>query len=542
MQAEDLWYKRAIIYCLDVETYMDGNGDGVGDFIGLRQRLDEIASLGVTCIWLLPFYPTPNRDNGYDIKDYYGVDPRLGTLGDFVEFVHHADEYGIRVIVDLVINHTSAEHPWFKAACRDSNSKYRDYYVWSDEKPETDAKVIFPGQQDDVWTYNEQAGAYYLHRFYAHQPDLNIANPDVQAEVLKIMGFWLQLGIAGFRVDAAPYIIEQRGIDEPDPYHDHPFEYLTSFREFVSWRDGDAVLLAEVNVPSDQIGQYFGDDDKMHMLFNFSLNRHIFLSLARGKATPIIESMRALPKPPSSGQWAVFLRNHDELNLSNISEAEQEEIYAAFGPDADMQIFDRGIRRRLAPMVDNDRRCLELLHSLMLTLPGTPVLRYGQEIGMGDDLAQPGRDSIRTPMQWSRDHNAGFSPAPADQLIRPIISEGPFSYARVNYEDQSLDADSFYNWLARAVRVRTTCPEFGEGTHTFFDANDKRVLGQCSRTAYGEVIALHNLSDATTAFTLEIDEPFDRIINLFGDENDAIESDQQVTLGAHGYRWLRVMR
>lgn len=541
MQPEDLWYKRAIVYCLDVETYMDGNGDGVGDFVGLRERLDEIASLGVNCIWLLPFYPTPNRDNGYDIMDYYGVDSRLGTLGDFVEFVHLAAEYGIRVIVDLVINHTSNQHPWFKEACENPASPYYDYYVWSKEEPDSDAKIIFPGQQESAWTYVESVDAWYLHRFYEHQPDLNIANPAVQAEICKIMGFWLQLGIAGFRMDAAPYLIELRGIENYEVAD--RFEYLTDFRDFISWRRGDAVLLAEVNVPADQIGQYFGDGNRMHMLFNFSLCRNIFLAMARQEATPIVESMRELPKIPSSAQWAVFLRNHDELNLSNLSDDEQAEIYRAFGPDEDMQIFDRGIRRRLAPMLGNDRRKLELAHSLMLTLPGTPVFRYGEEIGMGDDLSLPGRDSIRTPMQWSRGPNGGFSPVPEDELLRPVISDGEFSYDCVNYLDQSLDPESFYNWLVRAIRVRTVCPEFGEGGCEFLDIGDTRVLAHCCRTDHGQVVALHNLCDDAVTITLEGTLPdADHVVDLLGEASYHAEEElASMTLEGYGYRWLRVM-
>lgn len=541
MQAQDLWYKRSIIYCLDVETYMDGNGDGIGDFVGLRRRLDEIASLGITCIWLLPFYPTPNRDNGYDIMNYYGVDERLGTLGDFVEFVHHADEYGIRVIVDLVVNHTSDQHPWFQQAINDPDSKYHDYYVWAEEEPDSDAKIIFPGQQERTWTYNEKADAWYLHRFYHHQPDLNIANPEVQAEIRKIMGFWLQLGIAGFRMDAAPYLIELRGVDSSGV--DDPFEYLTEFRDFISWRDGDAVLLGEVNVPADQVLQYFGEGDRMHMLFNFSLCRNIFLALARKSADPIVEAMDELPDLPDSSQWAVFLRNHDELNLSNIPEDAQQEIYDAFAPEEDMQIFDRGARMRLAPLLGNDRRKLELTHSLMLSLPGTPVFRYGEEIGMGDDLNQKGRDSIRTPMQWSNDKNGGFSTASADQLIRPVISEGEYGYQCVNYEDQSLDPDSFYNWLVRAIRVRTTCPEFGEGHCRFLNTGSSAILAHYCETEHGLVLALHNLSDESQ--TCSLNNTFDnvnRVIDLLGGRHyQAEEHLESLELEGYGYRWLRIM-
>lgn len=543
MRPEDLWYKRAIVYCLDVETYMDGNGDGIGDFAGLRYRLDEIASMGVNCIWLLPFMPSPNRDNGYDIMNYYGVDPRLGTLGDFVEFVHLAAEYGIRVVIDLVVNHTSDQHPWFQAAVRDPQSRYRDYYVWKQEKPESDAPLIFPGQQERVWTYHEEAEAWYLHRFYHHQPDLNIANPEVQAEIRRIMGFWLQLGIAGFRVDAAPYVIEMRGVERPRP--DDPFQYLTDFRDFLTWRRGNAIMLAEVNVSADQISKYFGDGDRMHMLFNFDLCRNIFLALARGDAAPILQSMATLPDIPDTGQWAVFLRNHDELNLSHLTEEEQQQIFEAFAPEDDMRIFGRGIRRRIAPMLNNDRRRMELMHSLLLSLPGTPVLRYGEEIGMGDDLSLKGRNSIRTPMQWSGEQNGGFSTAPTAELIRPVIDEGEFSYENVNYELQSLNRDSFYNWLIRAIRVRKTCPEFGEGEARFIHVDKPAVLAHCAETAHGQVLALHNLSPDPVSFSIKGEfEDADRIIGVLGDKDryQATEDLHRIELEGYAYRWLRVIR
>lgn len=409
----DLWYKNAILYCIDVETYKDANGDGVGDFEGLTQRLDYIAGLGITCIWLLPFYPTPNKDNGYDVMDYYNVDTRLGTLGDFVEFTRQANDRGIRVIVDLVINHTSDQHPWFQAACKDENSKYRNYYVWSKEKPEdADEGIVFPGYQKSTWTYNPEAGAYYFHRFYDHQADLNITNPQVREEIQKIMGFWLALGVSGFRVDAAQFLIEVRDnqaqLDVESPYH-----YLKEIRNFLSWRRGDAILLAEANVSLEELPKYFGDGDKMQMLFNFIVNQNLFLALAREKATPLVEALKAMPAIPETGQWGHFIRNHDELSLDKLSDAQQNEIADAFAPDKEqMWIFDRGIRRRFAPMVDSDPRRLRLAYSLVLTLPGTPVINYGEELGMGDDLSLEERNSARTPMQWSSQPNGEFSPAP----------------------------------------------------------------------------------------------------------------------------------
>ena len=343
----DLWYKNAVIYCLDVDTYMDGNGDGIGDFGGLTSRLDYLAGIGVTCLWLLPFYPSPDRDNGYDITDFYNVAPQLGTLGDFVDFTHQASERGIRIIIDLVINHTSDQHPWFKAACADPESPFREFYVWSKTKPkDAQSGMVFPGVQTTTWTRNAQAKAYYFHRFYEHQPDLNIANPAVREEMQRIMGFWLQLGVSGFRMDAAPFVIEQKGVK--DPLFKDPLAYLTEMRTFLSWRRADAIILAEANLEPQAVTGYFGDDNRLHMMFNFWLNQHLFLAQATQSAEPIYRAFKDLPALPSLGQWANFLRNHDEIDLGRLSDEERQAVYADMGPDPSMQLYDRGIRRRPA--------------------------------------------------------------------------------------------------------------------------------------------------------------------------------------------------
>ncbi|HEU6442455.1 MAG TPA: alpha-amylase family protein, partial [Microvirga sp.] len=407
----NLWYKNAVIYCVDVETFMDSNGDGIGDFSGLADRLDHIESLGATCIWLLPFYPTPNCDNGYDVTDFYAVDPRLGTLGDFVAFTHAARDRGLRVIIDLVANHTSIDHPWFQEARRDPNSRYRDWYVWSKEKPkDIHEGVVFPGVQDTTWTYDEVAQAWYMHRFYKHQADLNIANPEVREELEKVMGFWLQLGVSGFRLDAVPFLIEYRGVPaEEKPDHD-PHEYLNELRTFISWRRAEAMLLAEANITMDQVDEYFGaSGDRLHMIFNFMLNQNLFLALSRKDAEPVRRVMAQTPAIPPKSQWASFLRNHDELDLGRLSDPERKEVFAAFGPAPEMQAYERGIRRRLAPMLGGDERRIKQAFSLMFALPGTPVLWYGDEIGMGEDLSLQERNSVRTPMQWADEPNAGFS-------------------------------------------------------------------------------------------------------------------------------------
>ncbi|GAB4365885.1 MAG: alpha-amylase family protein [Elainellaceae cyanobacterium] len=540
----DLWYKSAIIYCLDVEIFMDSNDDGIGDFKGLIDRLDYLRGLGINCIWLMPFYPSPNRDNGYDITDYYNVDPRLGTLGDFVEFTRQANERGIRVIVDLVVNHTSIEHPWFKAACKDKNSKYHNFYIWSDQQPhDADEGVIFPGYQHSTWTYSEEAGAYYFHRFYAHQADLNIANPEVREELYKIMGFWLQLGISGFRVDAAPFLIELKGIEEQADVTD-PYVYLKEMRDFLSWRRGDAIILAEANVAAEHVPEYFGDGEKLQMLFNFIVNQHLILAIAREEAEPLIKGLETLPTIPAIGQWAHFIKNHDELSLDKLSNDEQNEILKRFHQDKEqVWIYDRGIRRRFPPLVDNDPRRIRLAYSLLLTLPGTPVLFYGEEIGMGDNLELPQRTSIRTPMQWSSEANGGFSNVPTDQLIHPVIDDQEYGYQHLNVVKQRRDPDSLLNWMERAIRMRKECSEFGWGNWKVLETDHPSVFAHCCQWQDGTVIAIHNFSqeDCCIHLPLEMqDQP--HLIDLLGDRPYTLiqNPEEGIPLEGYGYRWLRV--
>ena len=538
----DLWYKNAVIYCIDVETYMDANGDGVGDFEGLTQRLDYLNGLGITCIWLMPFYPTPNKDNGYDVMDYYNVDPKLGTLGDFVEFARQANERGMRVIIDLVVNHTSDQHPWFQAARQDRNSKYWNYYVWSQTKPEdAEEGIIFPGVQKTTWSYDEAAGAYYAHRFYDHQADLNIANPQVREEIQKVMGFWLALGISGFRVDAAPFFIEMESFQAVDV--EDPFLYLKEMRDFLSWRRGDAILLAEANVAASDLAKYFGDGDIMQMLFSFIVNQQVILALARENAEPIIQGLNTSPQIPEICQWAHFIRNHDELTLDQLSAAEQDEIAAKFAPDKEqMWVYNRGIRRRFAPMIDGDQRRLQLAYSLMLTLPGTPVINYGEEIGMGDDLSLPERLPARTPMQWSSEPNAGFSAAPVEQLVLPVVTEGEYSCQHVNVIDQRRNPKSLLNWMERAIRMRKECPEIGWGKWEIIDTGNHSVFAQRYEWRQGVVIAVHNLSSAACTVSLELEDDVERLIDLLGDKPyESLDGDShQVKLEGYGYRWFRV--
>lgn len=534
------WYKNAVIYELDVKTYQDSNGDGVGDFQGVIQRLSHISGLGVTCIWLQPFYPSPLRDDGYDVADYYAVDPRLGTLGDFVEFMHAAETHGIRVLADLVVNHCSSDHPWFHEARRCPDSPRRDWFIWSAEEPEDKTSgIVFPGVQQTVWTFDEQAGAYYHHQFYSHEPDLNIAHPAVREEIVRIIGFWLRLGLSGFRLDAAPFLLErQRNLPEQ---REDAYSFLREFRQQLSWRRGDAVFLAEANVPNQEALDYFEADVQIHMLFNFPVNQNLFLALARGSAAPLAKALQEMPDLPRLGQWANFLRNHDELDLGRLTDSERNEVYAAFAPDAGMRLYDRGIRRRIASMFGGDVRRLKLAHSLVLTLPGTPVLRYGDEIGMGDDLSLQERLAVRTPMQWSDEANGGFSRAPAEKLFRLAIVEGPFGYPLVNVAAQQNDPESFLNWLERAIRVRKELPQFGCGEMDLLETSDESVLAHRLRTSGGAVIALHNFSDRpiANAARLPMGEG-ETVHELLGPRDDSpIRGDDPLDLGPYGCRWFR---
>jgi maltose alpha-D-glucosyltransferase/alpha-amylase len=537
------WFRNAIVYCLDVKTFADGNGDGVGDFVGLREKLPYLAGLNVDCVWLQPFFPSPMRDNGYDIADYYGIDPRLGTFGDFVEFARAARESGIRVMIDLVVNHTSIDHPWFQAARADPASPYRDYYVWSQDKPaDADNGMVFPGEQLSTWTWDREAKAYYFHRFYQHQAELNIASPAVKREIERITGFWLQLGVTGFRIDALPFLVELKHL--PQAKGQDPDEYIKAMRHHVQTLCGDACLMAEANVTPQETLDYFGDGDKIHMCFNFWANQHMFLALARKEVAPLLKAFGELPPLPVWCQWNNFLRSHDELDLGRLPDKDRQEVFRAFGPREEMQLYGRGIRRRLAPMLGNDRRRLELAHSLLFTLPGTPVLRYGDEIGMGDDLGLPGRESIRTPMQWSDDPNGGFSSAPEERLVLPMIAEGEFGYATVNVETQRGDPDSLLNWIERATRRRKECPEFGQGVCTFLDSGHPAVLAHRCDLDGATVFAVHNFGARAVSVELAIGEGVRAVRDVLNFRSEAVQEDGscRLSLKPYDHRWLRCYR
>jgi maltose alpha-D-glucosyltransferase / alpha-amylase len=536
---DDLWYKNAVIYCLDVEKYVDGNNDGIGDFAGLTRRLDYLAGLGVTCIWLQPFYESPNRDNGYDVSNYYAVHPKLGTFGEFVDFMNHAEQIGIRVIADLVVNHTSERHPWFQAARKDPNSSYRNWYLWSKTRPPDYNKgMVFPGVQKATWTRDEVAGEYYFHRFYDFQPDLDTMNEAVRTEILRIMGFWLQLGVCGFRMDAVPFLISRKGA-RVRPRKD--YEFLHEMRDFLQWRRRDAVLLAEANVPPDESLEYFGDlGDRLQMMLNFPVNQRIYYALATGDLKPLITALEATKERPQAAQWVHFLRSHDELDLGRLTKTQREKVFAAFGPTKDMQLYDRGIRRRFVPMVDNDRRRIELAYSLLFTLPGTPMIQYGDEIGMGDDLSLPERECARTPMQWSADQNGGFSTA--RRTIRPVISDPIYGYKRVNVEGQRRDPHSLLNWVERKIRMRKECPEISWGDWKILKTNADDVLVMEYTWREHSLIVLHNFVDKPRAVRIPVSTAGTQVLVDLLATNDSRAGEHghhEIELEPYGYRWFR---
>ena len=536
----DLWWKNAIVYCLDVETFFDSNGDGCGDLIGLTDRIDYLAGMGINCLWLMPFYPSKQRDDGYDVTDFYGIDGRLGTPGDFVELIRTAGDRGIRVIADIVVNHTSDQHPWFQAARSDRDSPYHDFYVWSDERPpDPPGGVVFPDQENSNWAWDEQAQQWYLHRFYSHQPDLNVANPEVCDELAQILGYWLQQGLAGFRVDAVPFLLEPIGL--PDDAVADPHELLRDLRRYLNRRRGDAILLGEVNLPPEDLRTFFGDEDgdELHMAFNFLANQSMYLSLARGDVRPLEKALRNLPDIPQECQWANFVRNHDELTLDKLSEEERSEVFEAFGPEKEYQLFGRGLRRRLPTMLEGNQQRMRMVYSLAFSLPGTPVLFYGEEIGMAENLDIEGRMSVRAPMQWTDDPHAGFTTC--DEPCRPVVDSERWGPGAINVEQQRRDEGSLLNWMERLIRRRRECAEIGWGEVTILDVDDTAVLAHRCDWDGNAVIAVHSFDAKATSVSVPLGEA-EAAIDLFGDEELHPDSDGAIKLDLESYdhRWFRL--
>ncbi len=555
----DLWWKTAVIYCLDIETFMDWDDDGVGDVHGLTQRIDHLADLGVTCLWLMPFYPTADRDDGYDITDFLGVDPRLGDVGDLVELVRTARDRGIRVIADLVVNHTSDRHPWFRSARRSKDSPYRDYYVWSATKPpDTSDQVVFPDQEQGIWTLDEATGEWYRHRFYRHQPDLNTANPRVRDEIAKVVSYWTQLGLSGFRVDAVPFFLADTAKSPHDDLED-PHDYLRDLRSFLTRRNGEAILMGEVNLPYEQQRRFFGDDDgdgtadgtELTLQFDFVGMQQLYLSLARQDARPLATTLAGRPTIPHDAQWATFVRNHDELTLDKLSDDERAEVFAAFGPDPDMQLYGRGLRRRLPTMLDGDPRHVRMVYSLLFSLPGTPVLFYGEEIGMGENLAAEGRLAVRTPMQWNEGHNGGFSRAAPSRLPGPVVEDG-YAPVHVNVAAQRRDPDSLLTFVTTLTHRYRECPELGWAREVeILDQPHDSVLAHRVTWGDGSMVALHNFAPRAVTVPLRLpdcvpedDGPAVRLADLLqaGDTELDERGRAELELPAYGYRWLRVVR
>jgi maltose alpha-D-glucosyltransferase/alpha-amylase len=540
MSIDDLWYKNAIIYCLDVEKYQDANGDGVGDFEGLMRRLDYLQGLGVTCVWLQPFYPSPNRDNGYDVTDFYGVHEKHGSLGDFVAFMQHAQALGIRVIVDLVVNHTSIDCPWFQQARESPDSFYRDWYVWAEERPKNHKDgIVFPGQQTSTWEFDRRAGQYYFHRFYKFQADLNTWHPYVRAEIQKIMGFWLQLGVSGFRLDAVPFLIEKKGAGIE---HQQDFTLLKEMRDFLQWRSGEAILLAEANVPPDESMHYFGEEgERLQMMLNFPVNQRLFYALATADLDPLIWALEQTRNRPRNAQWVQFLRSHDELDLGRLTDEQRQKVFAAFGADKRMQLYDRGIRRRLAPMLGNNRRHIELAFSLLFSLPGTPMMQYGDEIGIGENLRLPEREAARTPMQWTAGHHGGFSLA--KRVVRPVINDRRYGFKKLNVAAQRRDTESLLNWTERIIRTRRECPEISWGDFAVLRTNVPEVLALRYDWRNTSLITLHNFSGRRQRVRLTTGCANGHLlVELFDGHHSKAQNDgvHHIDLAGFAWRWFRV--
>jgi maltose alpha-D-glucosyltransferase/alpha-amylase len=493
MENQPLWYKDAVFYQVYVRAFKDSNGDGHGDLRGLTQKLDYLQTLGVDCLWLMPLYPSPLKDDGYDISDYYNIAETFGTLEDFRTLLHEAHTRGIRIIMDLVLNHTSDQHPWFQAARADRNSPYRDYYVWSDtDQKYKDARIIFLDTEPSNWTWDEQAGQFYWHRFYASQPDLNYDNPAVQEEMINVARFWLDLGIDGFRADAVPYLFEREGTNCENLPETHA--YLKRLRAFMDENYPGRILLCEANQWPKDVRPYFGDGDEFHMGFHFPIMPRIYMALKKERVDDMVEIINRTPPIPENCQWCIFLRNHDELTLEMVTEQERQWMWEQYAPEPRMRL-NLGIRRRLAPLLDNDRRKIELAYSLLFTLPGSPIIYYGDEIGMGDNIWLHDRNGVRTPMQWDDRTGAGFSEAPPASWYSPLIEDEAFGPARVNVQAQMREGGSLWQTIQNMIAVRKKHHTFGRGDFAWADAGTNAVAAYQRTSSDETLLILQNLSD-----------------------------------------------
>jgi len=537
---QNLWYKDAIFYEVYVRAFFDSNGDGNGDLRGLAQKLDYLKELGVDCLWILPIYPSPLKDDGYDISNYYDVHPAFGNLDDFKGLLDAAHERGLRVIMDLALNHTSDQHPWFRAARADPHSPFRNYYVWSDTDSKfRGARVIFQDTEKSNWAWDEQSKQYYWHRFYSFQPDLNYDNPKVQEEILKIISFWLDLGVDGFRADAVPYLFEREGTNCENLPETHAF--LRKIRRYINKHYPGRILLAEANQWPEDILPYFGNgNDEFHMGFHFPIMPRIFMALRKADRGPLVWIMERTPVIHQANQWGLFLRNHDELTLEMVTEEERQWMWENYAPEPRMRL-NLGIRRRLAPLLDDDRRKIELAHSLLFTLPGSPIIYYGDELGMGDNIWLADRNGVRTPMQWAAGENAGFSKASDQSLYAPVIGAELYGPARISVEKQQAEAGSLWNTVRRMIAARKQSRIFGWGKFEWVDCGNDRIAAY--RRSHGEriILALHNLADSPQSVTVDISsDPRGEFNDLLTGKVFPFEKGKAaITLDGYQFLWLK---
>jgi maltose alpha-D-glucosyltransferase/alpha-amylase len=544
MERDRFWYKDAVIYQLHVKSFCDGNGDGIGDFAGLIQRLDYIEALGVTCLWLLPFFASPLRDDGYDIADYRHVHPDYGTVEDFRTFLDLAHAKGMRVIIELALNHTSDQHPWFQRARRaPKGSSDRDYYVWSDtDRRYGGVRIIFLDSEPSNWTWDEEAGAYYWHRFFRHQPDLNYDNPEVLQEILGVLDFWLHMGVDGFRLDAVPYLVERDGTSCENLPETHAV--IKAIRRHIDSRYPGRMLLAEANQWPADVRAYFADGDECHMAYHFPLMPRLFMAIHQEDRFPITDILARTPPIPDTCQWALFLRNHDELTLEMVTDEERDYMYLAYTAEPEARL-NLGIRRRLAPLLANDRRRIELLTSLLLSFPGTPIVYYGDEIGMGDNFALEDRHGVRTPMQWTAGPNAGFSAAPAERLFSPVIDDPVYSFQAVNVAAQEADPASLLHWMRNMVALRKLFSVFGRGTFDMLEPENGRVVAYLRRYQDDVILCVANLSRLPQPVLLDLSAFEGAVpVEMLGyTPFPAIgAAPYPLTLGAYGYYWFEFER
>jgi maltose alpha-D-glucosyltransferase/alpha-amylase len=531
MKNNNRWYMNSVFYEINPRTFYDANGDGIGDFEGIAKKLDYLKSIGVDCIWLMPIYPSPLRDGGYDIADFYDVHPDFGTLNDLKALVEKVHQHDMRIILDLVVNHTSNECEWFKQAESDPDSPFRDYYVWSDtDEKYSETRIIFLDTEVSNWTWSETAGMFYWHRFYSHQPDLNYDNPKVRQEMINIMRFWMDLGIDGFRADAVPYLIEREGTNCENLPETH--EYLKELRQLMDDEYPEAILLAEANQWPQDLIPYFSDGEEFHMAFHFPIMPRIFKSVALGDPSSLIQTLKDTPVIPDNCQWCTFLRNHDELTLEMVTEEDRQLMWQLYAPEPRMRL-NLGIRRRLAPLLDGDTRKIELVYAILFSLPGTPIIYYGDEIGMGDIVQLPDRDGVRTPMQWSAEKNAGFSPADPEKLFLPVIDTGQYRYEKINVEAQIDEDQSLLNRLRSLILTRKAYPVFSTQSYTIKEDAETGVF-IIEREG---ILCLHNLSDESKQ--VELEEGKYQVLHSSGAGLESGSSIQKkLILEPYTYAWL----